>query len=114
MIRVLLVDDDKNNLTMLQLFMSRAQDCAITATMDTAAALDLLQQTAFDWLIVDGQMEPLDGFALAAKAKELRPDIRIVMISGVYRPADIVGHPILRIFPKPVDTDALISCLRAA
>lgn len=110
--KVLLVDDDKSTLTMLRLHLCRA-DCQITSTVDADEALALLKEADFDWLVVDGQIGSRNGFDLAAKAKELRPGLRIVMISGIYEPADIAAHPIGRLFPKPVDTDALVSYLRA-
>jgi len=79
---------------------------------EAAAAFKALEATKFDWLVVDGQMHPIDGFELAAKAKEIQPGIKTVMISGVYEGADIIGHPIRKNFQKPVDTDALIAYLR--
>ena len=109
--KVLIVDDDASTLTMLRLHLSRA-DCDVAGTTDPEEALKLLKKTAFDWLVVDGQIEPLDGFELASRAKKLRPGLRIAMISGVYEAADIAGHPIGRLFPKPIDTAALTSYLR--
>jgi DNA-binding response OmpR family regulator len=109
--RVLVVDDDPATLTMLRLELTR-EDCQVTTTADPAAAVQALEKTGFDWLVVDGQMEPINGFELAAKAKALQPKIKIVMISGVYELADVSGHPIGKLFQKPVDPDALVSYLR--
>lgn len=111
--KILIVDDDKNTLILLRLLLTQA-DCLVTIAHDAAAGVAALKETKFDWLIVDGQMMPVDGFEVAAKAKEIQPDIKTIMISGIYEPADIEGRPIGKIFPKPVNTDALVSYLRQA
>ena len=109
--KILVVDDDKNTLLLLQLLLTRA-DCLVTIAHDAEEGFAALKKTRFDWLIVDGQMMPVDGFAVAVKAKEIQPNIKTIMISGIYEPADIEGRPIGKIFSKPVNTDALVSYLR--
>jgi DNA-binding NtrC family response regulator len=104
--KVLIVDDDESTLTMLRLELARA-DCQVTGTLDPAVALKTLKEMTFDWLVVDGQMSPIDGFELAARAKEMQPGIKTVMISGVYDMPDILGQPIRKLFQKPIDVEAL-------
>ena len=110
--RILLVDDDQSTLTMLCLHLKRA-GFEVECTLDPNQALASLAGRRFDWLIVDGQLEPLDGFQIAARARKIQPDLPIVMISGVYDRSDIAGHPIGKLFQKPVDTAALSSYLQA-
>lgn len=109
--RVLLVDDDPSTLTLLRLQLVRG-DLDVSTAPDSTAALKALERAPFDWLLVDGQIAPLDGFQLSAKAKGLQPGLKIVMISGVYARPDIAGHPIQKFFQKPVDTGALAEYLR--
>lgn len=97
---------------MLRLLLSHTE-CQVTAVLDALDGLAALKETRFDWMVVDGQMLPMDGFELAERAKEVQPSIKIVMISGIYGLQDIVGRPIGKIFQKPVDTDALASYLRS-
>lgn len=113
MMKVLIVEDDKNTLLMLRLLLSHA-GCRVSSADNPPEGLVALENGRFDWMIVDGQMLPIDGFELAAKAKKMQPDIKIIMISGIYGPEDIAGHPIRKLFQKPVDTDALVSYLRAS
>lgn len=110
--KVLVVDDDESTLTMLRLELSRA-GCRVHTAPDAAQALEALKKGGYEWLVVDGQIEPINGFELAGRAKALQPSLKIVMISGVYELADIVGHPIGALFQKPVDADALAAYLRA-
>lgn len=109
--KILLVDDDKNALTMLRLHLGRPGR-SITAVQDAQKALDALAGERYDWLVVDGQIPPFDGLELADRAKKEHPSLRIVMVSGVYDKTDIAGHPIERLFQKPVDTDELDAYLR--
>lgn len=110
--KILLVDDDDSTLTMLRMELARGK-CQVTAASDAESALKALAEVRYDWLIVDGQIPPFSGFQLAEKAKEIQPNLKIAMISGVYESADIVGTPIGRLFQKPVDTDALTAYLQA-
>jgi two-component system, OmpR family, response regulator len=106
MMDILIVDDDKNALRMLELHLSRA-GFKTTSCLDSAEAEKLLKKRSFDWLVVDGQLSPFSGFELSDRARKLAPAMRIVMVSGVYDKADIAGHPIEKIFIKPIDTEAL-------
>jgi DNA-binding response OmpR family regulator len=109
--KVLIVDDDASTLTMLKLHLSRA-GFAVETALDAVAAERALRRERFDWLVADGQIEPVDGFELADRAKAIQPDLGIVMVSGLYERSDVAGHPIERLFPKPIDTDALAGYLR--
>ena len=108
---VLIVDDDKSMLLMLGLHLSRA-GYKTTSASDSDEALAALKETPFDWLLLDGEIFPIDGFKLSRKAKDMHPNMRIAMLSGIYEPADIKGQPIEKLFQKPLDTHALISYLR--
>ena len=106
--KILIVDDDKSTLLMLRLLLAR-EGWEVDGELDAAEGLAAVEKRAYDWLVVDGQIFPFDGIELAARAKALRPDLGIVMISGVYQPADIAGSPIRALFQKPVDPDLLIA-----
>lgn len=109
--KVLLVDDEKSMLTLLGLHLSRA-GLEVYGALDAATAAARLAQEPFDWLVVDGQLGPDDGFLLAEQAKALQPDLRVAMISGYYERADAVGA-VEKLFPKPVDTEELLAHLRS-
>lgn len=108
--RVLLLEDDKSTLRLLELHLSRAGH-EVSGTPDPGIAAMRLAIEDFDWLVVDGQLGRVDGREFAAAARRLRPSLRVAMVSGYYDAADISGGPIERLFPKPVDTDALSSFL---
>lgn len=74
-------------------------------------ALDCLRAQKHDWLLTDGKMEPMDGFELALRAKELQPDLKIAMISALYSAKDAHAYPIDYFLPKPFHVETLISAL---
>jgi CheY-like chemotaxis protein len=112
MMKVLVVEDDRSTLLLLRLLLRQA-GCEVVIADDAQSGLQSLKRQRFDWLIVDGQLPPFNGLELSTKAKSLQPDLRIVMVSGVYEAADIEDRPISKLFQKPVDANALISYLRA-
>lgn len=110
--KVLIVDDDKSTLVMLRLQLARA-GFRVSVAPGADEALQTLGEARYDWLVVDGQLGETNGFELAARAKALQPDLKTVMISGVYGPED-VRAPIARLFQKPIEVDALASYLRGS
>lgn len=110
--KVLLVEDDKSTLTLLGLFLARA-GYEVSGALDTGAAALKLASEPYDWLIVDGQLGTEDGLEFAEAARRLQPELRVAMVSGYYDRSDIVGTAVERLFPKPVDTDALLGLLRS-
>jgi DNA-binding NtrC family response regulator len=112
-VKILVVDDDRGTLTLLGLYLARAGH-DVSGSGDVLDAAARLADERFDWLVVDGQLGADDGRRLAADAKLRQPGLRAVMISGFYEKADVAGGAVERLFPKPVDTDALLAHLRTA
>ncbi|MBI4249668.1 MAG: response regulator [Elusimicrobia bacterium] len=108
---ILLVDDDEATLVTMGMFLSQ-RGCKVKTASGGVEALKLLRAASFDWLIVDGNMTPINGLIVSGIAQEIRPDMKIVMISGTFQERDIAGTPILKLFTKPVDVEALLAYLR--
>lgn len=108
--RILLVDDDPSGLAMLGLSLRQA-GLDVASAAGAEEALRRLREESFDWLVTDARMAPVDGFRLSLAAKRLRPDLRILMISAVYRGDDASGYPIEKLFPKPVPVESLVDWL---
>lgn len=60
---------------------------AARAFRDGAAFLDALPALAPDLLILEGRMPGLDAFAVASRARTLRPRVPILMIGETAAPA---------------------------
>ncbi len=108
---VLIVDDDASLREMLTLSLKRAGYPAMSAA-NGEDALRLLAQRPIDCLLTDGRMEPMNGFELSSRARSIRPDLRIAMLSAVFTEADAAGTAIERVFEKPVTVSAVVAWLQ--
>ena len=108
---VLVVDDDASLRTMLSLSLRRAGYTTLSAA-NGPEALKLLASSPVGFMVTDGRMGAMDGFELSRKAKDLRPQLRIAMVSAVFGAHDAEGAPIERVFQKPAMVDELIAWLR--
>ncbi|MDE2039346.1 MAG: response regulator [Elusimicrobia bacterium] len=110
---ILIVDDDWSAREMLGLALRKAGFYARTAS-GGAEALELLRTSPFDWLLTDAHMKPMDGFELTRRAKALRPELRVAMISAVQSvPAPPPTEAIETFFPKPVIVEDVARALAA-
>src|SRR3990167_173541 len=98
---VLIVDDDASLRTMLSLSLKRAGYATLSAC-NGAEALELLATRPIDCMVTDGRMDPMDGFELSRRAKTLKPELRIAMVSAVISASDAGGSPIDCMFEKPL------------
>jgi signal transduction histidine kinase/CheY-like chemotaxis protein len=78
---VLIVDDDR----LVRRFMTeslRSLGYSVTDTHDGASAIEILKQQAFDLLLVDFAMPGMNGAQVAAIARNMYPNLRILIVSG--------------------------------
>jgi DNA-binding response OmpR family regulator len=78
---ILIVDDEKN----IRLTLSQALE-TLGAEIDTAAngeeALRKLQEKEFGLILLDIRMPGMDGMEVLHRLREIRPDIRVIMITA--------------------------------
>jgi two-component system, cell cycle response regulator CpdR len=116
MARILLADDDQGSLD----FVRRALEMdghSVVPTADGNEALDALKSNGpFDVLVTDVHMPGLDGIALAGKASEVQPGIKLLMMSGladVLDRARILEEKGARLLAKPFPIDRIRAEVRA-
>jgi DNA-binding NtrC family response regulator len=78
---ILIVDDEKN----IRLTLSQALE-TLGAEIDTAAngeeALTKLKEKEFGLILLDIRMPGMDGLEVLHRVREIRPDIRVIMITA--------------------------------
>jgi len=76
---------------------------AVSAVDRGTAAIPLLQNEEFDLLLTDIVMPEMDGIELAQKASEMRPDLRVMFITGFAAVTLKAGRqmPQARVLSKP-------------
>ena len=78
--RVLIVDDDREIVSILHDFLSRSYDCiAVTSAADALAAL---ASASFDLIMSDISMPQMSGLEMIPHIATLAPESVVVMISG--------------------------------
>ncbi|WP_192804918.1 response regulator [Noviherbaspirillum aerium] len=109
--RLLLVDDDPDLLEITFELLS-AYGFDVTAASSAEAALAILQdRNDFEILLSDVVMPGMSGLQLAYKARELHPQLKIILVSGYPNPAIESGHGYLGDFEfleKPYRVDDIL------
>ena len=109
--RILFVDDEKDITDFGKAVLIRAGH-EVTAIKDSRVALALFREDpgAFDLLVTDLTMPHLPGLQLATEVTSLRPDLPVIMITGVSDKYDWELGPrqvITAVIRKPFDQDTL-------
>lgn len=108
---VLVVDDDPSLRTLLSLSLRRAGYPTLTAASGSEA-LALLSSRPVGFLVTDGRMDSMDGFELSRRAKDLKPDLRIAMVTAVFVADDAAGSPIEKVFEKPISVAGIVAWMQ--
>lgn len=82
MIRLLLADDDELVLESLSIILGHDPRFEVTGTAeDGQKALNLLEETPVDIVLLDIQMPHLDGITTCEKIKEKWPSLKVIMLT---------------------------------
>ena len=110
--QILVADDDEAILELI-LTILRDEGYRVTSAINGDVALVILQQgLPFQLLITDIAMPGLlDGYALARKARELRPEMQIIYMTGFASMASVRsrGAPYGQTIVKPWTTQVLLA-----
>ncbi len=91
--RVLIVDDDELMLAGFGFsFDLLLPGCQVSTATDGAAALDELRRQHFDLILTDYSMPKTNGLEWAQAAYQISPDVRIVVMSGVFSRSEILSR----------------------
>ena len=86
---ILIVEDDVS----LGKFLSRALKLklfAVEVTLDGEAAWEALQKSHYDLVILDLNLPGMDGMALLARVRQIRPGLRMLVLTARSRTEDLV------------------------
>jgi len=110
---VLVVDDDPVVLESCKRVLE-SEGFQYSLSSGALEALELLKRNCFDLLLVDIKMPEKDGIFLMERARELCPDVPILVMSG-YPTSDTIARSELigakDFIPKPFTPDELIEAI---
>ncbi|NMM46295.1 response regulator [Rhodospirillaceae bacterium KN72] len=114
--RILLVEDEDA----VRLFSARAlrsKGYEVTEARTGEVALEILATASFDLLITDMVMPKVDGATLIREARESRPDLPVICISGYTRESvakEVAELPAVSFLSKPFSLKQLTRRVRAS
>lgn len=79
--RILLVDDNRNFRLSLKIGLTR-EGYRVETAQNVVEAIQMLVKDNYDFLLTDIKMPKLNGYDLAKVAKEMKPEINIVLLSA--------------------------------
>jgi PAS domain S-box-containing protein len=114
--QILVVDDEVPVLDMMQQQL-RKMGYRVTTRADSLEAMNTFRANPnhFDLVITDHTMPGLLGADLAGELGDIRPDLPVILMTGLNQPPDLTTsrHASLRsVFQKPINFVELSHCLR--
>jgi DNA-binding response OmpR family regulator len=116
--KILVVDDHFEMLEFLRSMLELSnQDFEVLAVPSAEEGLMELRRVHFDLVITDVRLPGMSGFDLVRRTKSIKSDIPVIMITAYSsaqgkQEAEELG--VLRYFPKPLDTDEVLSAVHQA
>ena len=114
--RILIVDDNKNNLFTLRALIEEHMDVEVLEALSGQAALDIaLNNPRIDLIVLDIQMPEMDGFQTATmlKVRQKTRDIPIIFLTAAYKTDEFQqkGYEVgaADYLLKPIDDNQLIN-----
>nr|VFK29337.1 MAG: PAS domain S-box-containing protein [Candidatus Kentron sp. MB]VFK33503.1 MAG: PAS domain S-box-containing protein [Candidatus Kentron sp. MB]VFK76242.1 MAG: PAS domain S-box-containing protein [Candidatus Kentron sp. MB] len=118
--RLLIVDDNRNNLFTLRTLIQRYMDAEILEALSGEQALSIaLKEPNIDVIVLDVQMPEMDGFQTASmlKIRKKTRDIPIIFLTAAFKSGDFQkkGYEVGAVdyLLKPIDDDLLINKISA-
>ena len=102
---MLVVDDDEDLLLSYRMTLEKENNIIFT-TSDVIKAQEIVKKMNIDLAILDYVMMKLRGDQLAMRLIRIKPDIKIIFISGYYKTDEIVRKlefKVYGVFAKPLD-----------
>ncbi|MFT5701423.1 MAG: DNA-binding NtrC family response regulator [Desulforhopalus sp.] len=108
---VMIVDDEPDMLTMLELVLKKKCGCEVITALSGAIALSLLQEHSPDVVVSDIKMPDIDGLTLLKKIREHDSSISVVIMTG-YGTIDMAVQSLkdgaYDFLQKPFDKDLIV------
>ena len=112
--RILLVDDNRNFRLSLKIGLTR-EGFKVQTAENVVEAIQLLVQNPFDFLLTDIKMPKLNGYDLAKVAREMKPDINVILLSAYdFKEYDSIypGFSDLPKLNKPFEIKKLVNIIK--
>ena len=114
--RVLLIDDE---VELLEVLSERLQSRGVEVETAESGerALELVEKTSFDAVVLDLAMPGLDGIETLKRMRKICPGIQVILLTGratVPKSVEVMKLGAVDLLEKPTDFDVLLSKIKEA
>src|SRR5256712_4090916 len=113
---ILIVDDEKPNLTVLRNFLEAGY--RVYEAQAGNEALAIARTTALDVIIADQRMPEMTGVELLEKLRDFKPDVAGIILTGYTDPPALISAinraRVFRFLKKPWQPDDILEAVRQA
>lgn len=116
MSKILIVDDEARILLLLQSLL-KANGYETVTAKDGNTALELVKNDAFDLIITDLRMAPMDGMTLFREIKTIHPNIPVILLTAyasVETAIDAMKNGAFDYLTKPFKVDEMLATVKRA
>jgi len=113
---VLLVDDEEDFLDIMKERLS-ARGMEVSTETSAEKALKRIESELFDALILDLKMPGIDGLEALKRAKKLRPELQVILLTGhasIEKGVEAIKLGAMDFVEKPADLEALSDKIKRA
>lgn len=116
--KVLVIDDDNLVADTLAMILNQSGFEAVS-TYSGERGLELARQTAFDHVLTDVMMKPMNGIEVSIALREICPECKVLLMSGNERTANLLAEAErdgfqFEILAKPVHPTVILDRLRVS
>ena len=114
--KILLVDDESDFLEALSERMS-SRDMDVSTSSSAADALEKVEKSNYDAVILDLQMPGMDGLEALRIIKEKDPKIQVILLTGhatLEKGIEAIKSGAMDLLEKPADIDVLTNKIQEA
>jgi two-component system, OmpR family, alkaline phosphatase synthesis response regulator PhoP len=105
--RILIVDDEEDNLNVFT-FMLEKEGFLVDSYTEPHAALSHFKPNLYDLLIVDYLMPTLNGVELCEKLTALDKSLKAIIVTATVDPTEIRECPAIKVIKKPILPSKLV------
>jgi DNA-binding NtrC family response regulator len=113
---VLLVDDEQEFLDIMKERLT-ARGMEVSTATSAKEALERIETELFDALILDLKMPGVDGLEALKRAKKLRPELQVILLTGhatVEKGVEAIKLGAMDFIEKPADLESLSEKIKRA
>ena len=80
--KILILDDEQDILNILERYFVRKNKVSVTTVSNPLEALKMIENGSYEVLLTDIMMPEMDGIEVLKRVKQLRPEMKVIMMTA--------------------------------